>query len=157
MLIKCIDENSIELRKRLHIKGDMAEVFRTEILKQYPFPEFENEKFMSEAIVWNRIAQIYKLRYFPIVIYICEYLADGLTKSIRKHHRESPKGSMLFYNEIMKSPMFGFVSKVKAAINYWRYTIGIPIYRRKDKLQPIWWSILLFPFAYYYFVKDKLV
>ena len=64
---------------------------------------------------------------------------------------------MLFYNEIMKSPMFGFVSKVKAAINYWRYTIGIPIYRRKDKLQPIWWSILLFPFAYYYFVKDKLV
>ena len=33
----------------------MAEVFRTEILRKYPFQEIE-EKFCSEALVWNRIA-----------------------------------------------------------------------------------------------------
>ena len=30
-------------RYGLGIKGDMAEVWKTEYLKQYPFPEFENE------------------------------------------------------------------------------------------------------------------
>lgn len=35
-------------------------------------------------------------------IYICDYLEDGLTKSIRKHFCNSPKGTMLVYNEIMK-------------------------------------------------------
>lgn len=48
----------------------MAEVFKTEILKEYPFPEFDGEMFISEGIVWSRIAQKYNLRYFYEGIYI---------------------------------------------------------------------------------------
>lgn len=64
------------------ISGDKAEVFYTCILKQYPFPEFPNENFLTESIVWDRISHDgYKLRYFDDIIYICEYLKDGLTKA----------------------------------------------------------------------------
>ncbi len=42
----------------------MAEVWKTSILKEFPFPEFKGEKFVTEAIVWNEIAKKYKLRYF---------------------------------------------------------------------------------------------
>lgn len=150
----CIDMNSITIRERLKISGDMAEVYRTEILRHYPFPEFENEKFISEAVVWNRIAHKYMLRFFPEVIYMCEYQPDGLTRSIRKHHRNSPKGTMLYFNEIMKSPLFGCVSKIKAAINYWRYTIHVSNAERINDLKPVWWSFLFIPTAYYFLLKD---
>lgn len=151
----CIDDNSIKLRERYHIKGDMAEVFRTSIMREFPFPEFENENFISEAIVWNRIATQYVLRFIPVVIYITEYLPDGLTKSIRKRFRNSPKGTMLYFNEIIRSSLFGRVSKIIAAINYWRYTIGQSFCIRKSVFRPIWWSYFFIPLACFFSFLDR--
>lgn len=79
-----IDANNLERQKK-HLIGDKAEVYRTNILKKYPFPEFDEENFLTEDIVWNRIAiDGYKLRWFNIPIYVCEYLNDGLTKDRSK-------------------------------------------------------------------------
>ena len=66
-----------------HLMGDMAEVYRTELLRRYPFPEFEGEKFCSEGAVLSRIACAgYRVRWFPKVIYICDYLPDGLMHNV---------------------------------------------------------------------------
>lgn len=149
-----LDTDSINIREKYKVKGDMAEVFKTEILKQYPFPEFEGEMFISEGIVWSRIAQKYKLRYFYEGIYICDYLEDGLTKSIRKHHRNSPKGTMLTYNQVMRQKRC-LKTKVIAAINYWRYTIQYP-HRRNGELAPIWWTYFFYPLGLFFYLKDSL-
>jgi len=70
-------------RKKNGLSGDKAEVYKTEILKKYPFPKFENEKFLSEGCVWDKIASDgYKLRWYNKIIYKCEYLPGGLTKSL---------------------------------------------------------------------------
>lgn len=116
-----IDADAISIRYCYHITGDLAEVYKTEILKNYPFPEFENEKFCPEALVWNRIAQEYKLVYHYKGIYICEYLPDGLTAKITKLRHNSPIASMTYYSELFhyKIP---FKYKIKAAINFWRFT-----------------------------------
>ena len=37
--------------------SDKAEVYRTECLKEYPFPEYPGEKFLGEDIVWIRMAR----------------------------------------------------------------------------------------------------
>lgn len=69
-------------RRKYNLMGDKAEVYKTDILRKYPFPEFEGEKFLSEHVVWDTIAKDgYKLRWFNDVIYKCEYLDDGLTKT----------------------------------------------------------------------------
>lgn len=76
-----VDASSLE-RKKLHIEGDKAEVFDTEVLRNHPFPEFEGEFFVTEAVCWNAIAADgYKLRWHQEPIYYCEYLEDGLTKT----------------------------------------------------------------------------
>lgn len=68
-------------RARYNLQSDMAEVYRTDILKRYPFPVWEDETFTPECVVWDRIAlDGYKLRWYNAPIYICEYLEDGLTK-----------------------------------------------------------------------------
>ena len=61
---KYIDCTSLE-RNKNNITGDKAEVFYTDILKKYKFMEFENENFITESTVWNKIAYDgYKIRWF---------------------------------------------------------------------------------------------
>ena len=50
-----IDATALE-RRKYGILGDKAEAFFTDILKKYPFPVIEGEKFISEAYIWNKIA-----------------------------------------------------------------------------------------------------
>ncbi len=99
-----LDITSLE-REKHQIYGDKAEVFYTEILKKFPFPEFEGENFLTECVVWDKIAYSnLKLRFFNEIIYHCEYLDDGLTKNYEKYYRENPKGYGLY---IYQSRKFG--------------------------------------------------
>lgn len=116
-----IDCNSIELRYKYKVKGDMAEIMRTEVFKEFPFPEIEGEKFCPEALVWNRIASKYIIRHFYKKIYYCEYLPDGLTSKIIKIRMQSPVASNMYYSELYSAPI-PILQKIKAAINYWRFT-----------------------------------
>ena len=76
-----IDASSLD-RNKERIFGDKAEVFSTAVLRNHPFPEFENEFFVTESVCWNAIAaEGFKLRWFQKPIYYCEYLEDGLTYS----------------------------------------------------------------------------
>jgi len=85
--LEFIDATNLE-RKSKKLLGDKAEVYRKDILLKYPFPEFEGEKFLTEAVVWNRIAADgYKIRWFNKIICICEYLDDGLTKTDAEERR----------------------------------------------------------------------
>lgn len=94
--------NYIECRINMGIHGDKSEVYVTEILKQYQFPVFEKEKFLTESVVWTQIGRKYKTVYVNKVIYIAEYLNDGLTKSSRKLRAECCKGSMYSSKDFLK-------------------------------------------------------
>lgn len=121
-----IDATSLE-RERLNIKGDKAEVFYTEILRNNKFPEFREENFLTECIVWNKIAsQGYKLRWFNEIIYICDYLEDGLTNEGQKIFINNPKGYALFLKTEIK---YKSVDKKKKVQLWFDYYIQL-----KDKL-----------------------
>ncbi|WP_158095530.1 glycosyltransferase family 2 protein [Massilimicrobiota sp. An142] len=63
-----------------HLLGDKAEVYKKEILLEYPFPEFEGELFITEDVVWNLISlKGYVVRWYNKVIYKGNYLKNGLT------------------------------------------------------------------------------
>ena len=86
-----VDCTAIECRK-YNIFGDKAEIYYTKVLKQYPFPEIDGEKFLTERLVWNKIAKDgYLIRYFNEGIYFCEYLEDGLSHSGNVLYSKNPK------------------------------------------------------------------
>jgi glycosyltransferase involved in cell wall biosynthesis len=145
-----IDCNSLDLRFKYKVSGDMSEVFRTEIMKEFPFPEIDGEKFCSEAVVWNRIANKYKLRYFNKIIYTAEYQPDGITSGIVKARMNSPIASMICYSELC-SYRIPFLQKVKAAINYWRFRFCSKI-DAKPTISLLWsWTI---PLGHLMHLKD---
>lgn len=91
-------------RVNRNITGDKAEIFKTEVLKEYPFPEFQGERFLSEAVVWVRIAKKYKSLFINKGIYYCEYLQDGLSNSVHKTLCKNPEGAVEYYKELAKKP-----------------------------------------------------
>lgn len=145
-----LDCTSLDFRYKYQIKGDMAEVIRTSVFKEFPFPEIEGERFCPEALIFNRIATKYKLRYFYEKVYLCEYLEDGLTASIVKVRMKSPQTSTMFYSELFYMPI-PLSQKIKAAINYWRFAYCLD--NNKPKY-PIGWGWICRPLGYLYHKKD---
>lgn len=89
-----------DIYNKYGVKGDKGLMFRTGILKKYPFPVFEGEKFTTEAVVYNRICQKYKMLYVNEKIEIKEYQEDGLTAKYNNLLLRNPKGQALYHNEI---------------------------------------------------------
>ena len=129
--------SSIEMRYKYGFVGDVCEVFKTDVLREFPFPEIENEKFCPEALVWNRIATKYKLHYFNEVIYYRDYLDDGLTSKIVRIRMNSPIASMICYAELNQLDI-PFKDKFKAAINYWRFRLCYNGSGSYPKLSGLW-------------------
>ena len=148
--VPVLDTNSIDLRYKYHVKGDMLEVYRTSVLKEFPFPEIDGEKFVPEAMVWNRIASKYKLRVFHEVIYYRDYLDGGLTDKIVKIRMTSPIASMMTYAELNGYDI-PFVSKVKAAINYWRFRFCS---EAEEKPGLAWWWNWVAPIGFLMHLGD---
>lgn len=118
-----IDANAIDIRLKHNIKGDMAEVFKTDVLRQFKFPEFDGEKFCPEALVWFRLARKYKMRFVHKGIYVCEYLPDGLTARITRLRHQAVTASNIYYSEHFHDNI-SIKWKIKAAVNFWRFFNG---------------------------------
>lgn len=106
-----LDATSLE-RSKFKIQGDKAEVFFTELLRKYPFPVFENEKFLTEAIVWNRIAHDgYKIRWYNESIYVCQYQTDGLSMGV--NYLKNFEGYTVFIKELLSYKSSCLTDKIK--------------------------------------------
>lgn len=115
-----IDATTRDVRFKLKVDGDMKEVFRTSVLREFPFPEIKGERFCPEVLVWNRIASKYKLRHINKIIYLVEYQQDGITSAITRSRMNSPIASSMTYAEMLDYDI-SLKWKIRSAINYWRF------------------------------------
>lgn len=105
-----------------NLLGDKAEVYYTKILKQFPFEVFEGEKFMPEDAVWLKMSGPYNMVHANRVIYICDYLEGGLTKTGRKMKIYSPYGMMYRSAVYINDPDVNFRVKIKMMVLYHIYS-----------------------------------
>lgn len=138
-----------------NIKGDVAFVFKTSVLRNYLFDDIPGEKFCAESLVLNRIGKNYLMLFFNEKIYIAEYLSDGLSVSSIKNRMNSPNYAMRIYSE-MASLDIPYLKKIKAHINYWRFAPCSKL-KMKNKIKQIGISsyIIFMPIGYLFHMKDK--
>lgn len=106
-------------RPQYGISGDKSEVFYTELLRKYPFPEFVGENFITECVVWDKIAfNGYKLRFFNEIIYICDYLPDGLSAHSAELFQKTPKGYGLYLYQSAKYQKIAGIDKWNKFLQY---------------------------------------
>lgn len=132
--------NVIDYQYRHHGVGDMAEAYRTSILKEFPFPDIEGERFCTESLIWNRIGCKYKVLFFNEGVYVCNYLADGLTAKMMRLRHQNPVYATTFYSEALQLDM-PFMDKLRNAINYWRFYFDKPG-KRKPRISLKWLGVM---------------
>lgn len=100
-------------------KGDTTLVFKTEVIKKYPFPIINNEKFITEAYIYDQIDIDYTYYLVPKVLTICEYRSDGLTLNGMKLVFNNPGGWALYCCQ-----KGNFSNKLKTQFNKYAWAIS---------------------------------
>lgn len=126
-----IDGTSLDLAHRWKVRGEKWGFVRTDLLRAFPFPEFQGERRVPPSIVWNRIAAAgYLTRFADIALRTFIPLADGITLHSARSRARSWRGSRLFYDELATMPI-PLPERLKAAVNYVRFSlhggVGFPL------------------------------
>lgn len=80
--------------------GEYALAFRTEVLKQHPFPVFDGERFVTECVLYDKLEQEGGTVYpTQDILQHCEYQPEGLSTGIYARMVENPKGYTAYYSQ----------------------------------------------------------
>lgn len=105
------------------VDGERAMVFYTDIHRKYPYPVFDGERFMTEAVVYNRMAADgYKMRFYNDIVCVYEYQPDGLTRTGSSLFLNNPKGYGLWLREKAKFEKMSWRNRLKM---YYTFTCDL--------------------------------
>lgn len=91
--------------------GEKALVFFADVRKKYKHELEKGEKFITEARMFHKIDEDYKMFCVNEKIMICEYQEEGYTKNIIKEFKENPFGYYMYFQEILQKNMKGVLFK----------------------------------------------
>ena len=91
-----------DIRYRYHIDSDLVRIFRTSFLKNIRYPIIENEKFIGESYLYERLNGLYYI--CRECLYFAKYREDGLTANYLMLHIKNPKGYKLLKQSVMTQP-----------------------------------------------------
>ncbi|MBO4905028.1 MAG: glycosyltransferase family 2 protein [Lachnospiraceae bacterium] len=86
----------------LYLKGFSGEttlMYETALLRRFPFPEIEGEKYVPEDYIYDKIDEICVLAVLPRIVTVCEIVNDGYTDSVRKLRRENVNAWYLYFEQ----------------------------------------------------------
>jgi len=84
------------------VVGDAGFVFKTEVLRQFPFPKYLDETFVPEAFLYNRLNHFSGVfAYINIPIAYHEYLPEGFTHNMRPLFKNNPMGHYVYAAEYL--------------------------------------------------------
>jgi glycosyltransferase involved in cell wall biosynthesis len=118
-----LDSDDIEIRFKYRVEGDKASIMRADVMKMFPFPD-ECGRYITPAVVWNRIGLRYKTRFVNEVFAIIEYQEDGLTANDRINYFRNPGSVVLCLQELLNSGRrLPLIIVIKTHANYVRYSL----------------------------------
>lgn len=86
-----------KLNDDCHCNGEFSIIFRTDFARRFPFPVFEGENFITEAVIYDRMTSVEKVSLLSQVITICEYQEDGLSNNLNRIMKANPAGYCLYF------------------------------------------------------------
>jgi glycosyltransferase involved in cell wall biosynthesis len=149
------DMSPLQMRSLHGVSGEKWGFHKTDVFREFPFPEIPGEKFIAEGLIWNRIALKYKVRHVNEMLRIYKYSSDGLSASLLKTRIRNPISTALYYKELIHHPI-PFKLKIKSLINYIRFSfhVDMSVIKIIQESRYIGFTILIMPIAYFFYIFD---
>ena len=159
------DSDSLEIRYKFKVHGEKWGFHRTDVLRDYPFPEIAKQQYVPEGLVWTKIARRYKTRFVnePLRIYYIEEAATLTTVYGRTPGKNAVAGQLQHLaalNDHIDFFRYAPVEFCRSAIHYVRFAShgGIKIRDQMRKLTNplarLLWAIML-PAGLLIYARDK--
>lgn len=91
--------------------GEKVIVYNSKIRKLFSHELEKNEKFITEARMYHKMDEHYKLLAINKPIEQGSYVEDGYTQNINRTFKESPYGYYMYFKEILEKDMKGVIFK----------------------------------------------
>ncbi len=142
----------VDINDKYNIVSEVICFYKTKILKQFRFPEFENEKFVSPAYIQYEITKDYKFKVFREPIIFCKYLEDGLTKNKKNVIKKNPKGYLAVKEQSFRYSK-NWIKIIKHGIMYGTVSILDKDKNFMKKSPHKILSFILYPVSYIVYLK----
>ena len=108
-----MESTMFDLYFKQDIQGEKILVFNANIRKKFKHELEKNEKFVTEARMYHKMDDNYKILCINEVIEVGDYQDDGYTKNIVETFRKNPNGYYKYFKEILKKREKGVSFKKK--------------------------------------------
>ena len=103
-------------------RGEFTLVFRTDYARRYPFPTFQDERFMTESVIYDRMARDQVVSVLPEIVTVCEYQPEGLSARTNAIMRDNPACFCLYYMQRIDLQS-SFTARTIIAGKYWAFCL----------------------------------
>lgn len=116
--------------------GEKCIVYYANIRKIYKHELENNEKFITEARMYHKMDEKYKIKCINKPIAIGEYQQNGYTSNILKTFTTSPKGYLKYFEEILQKDFKGVILKKRLYVIK-HYILFLTITQEKMDLKQV--------------------
>ena len=137
-----------DIYNKYGVVGDKKFIYRTELIKKFPYPEYEGEKYVGLDYKYKKLDEEYELALINKVVCVVEYMEDGSSKNMLKQYRNNPRGWCFFRIENLKIPNTSLKFKFKESIHYVSSSLMIKDNNLFQMTPYKSLAVLAFPFGY---------
>ena len=137
-----------DIYNKYGVVGDKKFIYRTELIKKFPYPEYEGEKYVGLDYKYKKLDEEYELALINKVVCVVEYMEDGSSKNMLKQYRNNPRGWCFFRVENLKIPNTSLKFKFKESIHYVSSSLMIKDNNLFQMTPYKSLAVLAFPFGY---------
>ena len=116
--------------------GEKNLVYYADIRKKYKHELENNEKFITEARMYHKMDENYKIKCINKTITVGNYQKDGYTSNILKTFKSSPHGYLKYFEEILQKDFKG-VTWEKRLYAIKHYILFLTMTKEKMKLKGV--------------------
>ncbi|UPM54173.1 glycosyltransferase family 2 protein [Gottfriedia acidiceleris] len=136
-----------DLYNKFGVTGDKKLVYRTELTKEFPYPLFNNERYVGLAYKYHMLDKQYEMLLMNEILCYVEYLADGSSLNMLSQYIKNPNGFAFYRKEMMKLPFASQLFKFRQAIHYVSSSIMSRNWSFLDETPKKGLTILAIPFG----------
>lgn len=153
------DSDAFSIRWQRKSMGDTRGMYRTEVLREFPFPNAFRRCLVTESLVWNRIADRYNTRFINRITGYADYQPQGLSHRATLDIAANAEPKLIYFREIlsMRRPM-PMRYRLRAGVNCTRLALhcGLNVFRQMNRSSMRIMCLVLAPAGALLYLRDRL-